>query len=221
VTAIICPLVSAEATPETGGRLYRLALVQFDSCVDDTPPYVRLEVLLPDGSWQIALRLGRDLRRFGVDLRSPSVIVLDEKLAASQLENQLERRGVAVVGRQPSSHPGQTSPIRMVRENQRIPLVEPYTYPDARPAGAAGAGVVGTAKAGPIPTITGEIENAPPSAPKREPVTRGYAIELARACALRQAFQGGAPAYLPGNAAEAAVWEPHEWVVQAIMEASK
>lgn len=51
----------------------------------------------------------------------------------------------------------------------------------------------------------------------RGPLTREQAVELAQAAALQL---GADHAYTPRSAGEAAVWQPHDWVVAAILTAA-
>jgi hypothetical protein len=56
------------------------------------------------------------------------------------------------------------------------------------------------------------------TARERKPLTWSEARQLAKASAQRMAANGNAPSYLRDSHMEA--WEPHAWVIEAIMEAS-
>jgi len=56
-----------------------------------------------------------------------------------------------------------------------------------------------------------------------EPLERQQAVEIAREWALEHGISGdsGTPDYLPRTAREAAEFQPHDWVVDAIVAASE
>lgn len=51
-------------------------------------------------------------------------------------------------------------------------------------------------------------------------MTREEAIEMCRARALAARQRGDAQEYLPSTPAEADTWLPHEWVIEAVLDAS-
>lgn len=78
-----------------------------------------------------------------------------------------------------------------------------------KPMGGSGA----SAKSDPGPTA----EPADPADRRANRITRDDAVEIARDAALRH---GGDHGYTPRSAETAALWQPHAWVVEAILAAA-
>jgi hypothetical protein len=204
VSDTITQLVSVTATPETGGQQFRLVLIQAPYLKGALahlrdPDVVHLQVRIAaamsgsDTTWQTIQRLGKDLGRFGVDVRSPNVIVLDEKLAMKQLVQQLNQRGKQVSG-EPAA--------------DKQPPISPTTFhvfsPDLAAMRTEYPRRVDVAK---LPRVL---------------MKRDQAVELARTFALYSSYTNPfGPADLPTTAADAANWSPPEWVIAAIIEASR